>query len=184
MRGSKISCLCQHLPIFGKRCFCVCVCVWVFLFVWVWFFCNCCWPVCLCSLDATSILGDFPMKSLLTGYGTAWSLMGLSLQIPATTCFGAALSQPVIDGWESRGERWVLKRKEKTTASTEKRARWGWWLWGLLGLAHEAGKLKNTGVRLAGWKESNIRQGAGVGGEEIWDLGGGKWEDKLKRKRN
>lgn len=42
--------------------------------------------------------------------------------IPTTSCFGVATSQPVIDGWESRGERWVVKCKEKTTASIEKRA--------------------------------------------------------------
>lgn len=48
--------------------------------------------------------------------------------IPATSCFGVAGSQPVIDGWESRGQSQVVKHKEKTTASTEKRARWGWWL--------------------------------------------------------
>lgn len=79
----------------------------------------------------------------------------------ATSCFGVAPSQPVIDGWEC----WVVKRKEKTAANTEKRARW--WLCGLPGVANEAGKLKNTGVRLAGWKESSVGQGAGVGGEEI-----------------
>lgn len=38
----------------------------------------------------------------------------------------------------------------------------------MLVVAPVAGKLKSTGLRLAGWKEcSNVRQG--VGGEEIWD---------------
>lgn len=53
--------------------------------------------------------------------------------VPATNCFEVAPSQPVTDRWESRGERRVVKREEKTTASTENRARWGWRLYGLPG---------------------------------------------------
>lgn len=77
-----------------------------------------------------------------------------------------ALSQPVIDGWESRGECWIVKCRENHSKHGEE-SPWRWWvgLW-FEGVALEAGKLKNSGAKWAGWKESS---NAGQGGKEIWD---------------
>lgn len=48
----------------------------------------------------------------------------------------------------------------------------------MLGVALKAGKLKNTGVRLAGRKAMSDKE-LEVGGGEIWD-----WPEERKRRKN